>query len=89
MIYRNDELRLRLGGYARCNTVRFDPEALIEDYVQFFAGCAQGRQNVLPRVQKGKVGIFFGARDSQGVPHLQPREIDMCAEFDLSESAHP
>jgi glycosyltransferase involved in cell wall biosynthesis len=88
MIYHDDELRARLGDYARRNVRRFDPETLLEAYLDFFSTCAQGGQAALRWPQRGKTRVFFGEKSLRGMPLLQPREIDMCAEFDLSEPAH-
>ncbi len=88
MLYRDHNLRSKLDDYARLNIRRFDPEALIEDYFELFSNYAQGIPHPLRRSQQGKVKIFFGDWDSKGIPWLESQEIDMCAEFDLSEPAH-
>lgn len=88
MIYLDDKLKSKLGDYAQLNIRRFDSETLIENYVEFFSGCAHRRPDALRWSKQGKVRTFFGYRDSQGVPQLQPREINMCADFDLSEPAY-
>lgn len=83
------ELRARLGDCGRRNVKRFEAAKLIEDYVEIFSRAAHGAQNISLRSQQGKVRIVFALRDSQGVPQLQRREIDMRPEFDSSEPAHP
>lgn len=88
MIYQDDALRSRLGENARLNTGRFNPQTLLEEYVEYFSACARRTRSVSRRPQGDKIGVVLAERGPRGEARLCSREIEMCAEFDLSEPAH-